>query len=936
MTVYSKIKSIGFILTLLLLSYKNILGQEIIFSDNFEEGSFLSQWQINPGQPNGVIEVFPTEGLEGNYAVRIGKSKDDTHTLNRLDLPLDLSGNQQFMLQFVIYSNHEESHVQDGIFLSVDGGTSFEKIFAFEFDQWPQKYGASLPPINLNALARAKGILLSEESIIRFQQYGKDDFNGGQEFSDGIYLDHVEVLGYNIAYASLPFFEDFSNDKLFQESSTILTGNAILSDSSDVISPAALVEIVHFDNIRGNVLRMGSKMDKSPATNALDIHLNLASYHHAKLQFDIYDNRDETHAADGIFFSDNGGLSFRKVYAFDADHWSDDHFGSLPPLNINELAQAYGLKTNERFVIRFQQHDDDDFEGSRLSSDGIMIDNIRVYDKPPVYASLPLHESFEDKELAPYWQVGFAAYDGSVKPNGIVEVTTMKDGNRAVRLGSSTDKSYTTNALDLYIDMEGHHEASLNFDFYDNYDESHPLDGIFFSSDGGRNFKKVFDFDCDNWTDGQFGDIPSLSIAQLAKQQNLNLTQSFVVRFQQYDDDDFEGTRTISDGIYLDNISITDPVALTYQKIPFSENFEDTLGAHWHVGNPMLTASVQHIKPGGFIKILDSVGYQSSRGLAIGRTEDGKQTTNAIDLHLDLSQQQSLQLNFWLYNNYDMVDKEDGIWLSRDGGKSFAKAWSFPEAKGRYQAHFLNLDSLAVTANIRFSEQYVIRFQQSGDRKFTGTGNLKGGIYLDDISVAQSIPAPQVVGAADSLLLNICGEYFFKWAKVKAAENFHFQVYTYEHGKEVVVQDTIITDASHTVTGLEEDSAYFCRVKAYNVYTSSKWSTPVTFDTFTTFEADLQIYDANSDQHKIVLQANEKPSYEYRWFKNGKPLDEESSHLCTVSEPGEYSVFISNNSCGIMSAPLKIEGETLGMANDNFLEDIDKTTSNIPDHKADR
>ncbi|WPP53077.1 fibronectin type III domain-containing protein [Catalinimonas niigatensis] len=928
MALYKTLRTFATVLIVSLSFHLN--AQQIIFSDNFEEGSFRPEWQISPGQPNGAIEVFPSNTLEGEYAARLGKSNDGDYALNRLDLPIDLSGGQLIMLQLMIYNNQEETHVQDGIFLSVDGGASFEKIVSFRFEDWPQKYTGTLAPIHINALARAKGLLLSKQSIIRIQQYGKDDFIGGKEFSDGIYIDKVEVIAHNPEYASLPFKENFNSGQL---SSSVLKGDPMLSDSSGITSPTSVIEIIDFDSTQGKVLRMGSRLDKSPATNALDLYLNLASQQFVKLKFDIYDNRDETHPADGILFSDDGGYSFHKVFAFDPDHWSDNGFGSFPPLDVNTLALKYGLKLSEHFVIRFQQHDDDDFEGSRLSSDGLIFDNFHIYNAVPSYATLPFNESFDDTPLASYWQEGSPSFTSIVKPNGIVEIVTMEDGNRAVRLGSSADKSYTTNALDLYLNLKGRYEAELSFRYYDNYDETHEQDGIFFSNDGGKSFKKVFDFDGDNWTDKQFGKIKSLNIQELSRKQQLELTENFVIRFQQYDDDDFEGTRTISDGIYLDDISVVEPERF-YANIPFSENFEDTLASHWRYGNPMLTTTIQNIKPGGMVQIVDSIGCRKSKGLAIGRREDGKQTTNSIDLHLNLDHQQNLQLNFLLNNNYDEIDEEDGLWFSNDGGKSFKKAWNFPEFKGKYKAYSLNFDSLVTITNHRFSNQFVIRFQQSGSRKFSGMGNLKGGIYIDNITVAQNITKPEILWPPDSTQLTECGVHTFSWTKTPLAENYQMQIYTYKGGNEVIVQDTIITEVSHTVKNLIEDSAYYCKVKAFNTYTSSKWSSPVAFRTFSTFEADLQISGKLKEENKVILQASEFPSYEYQWYKNGEPLNSKANHRFTVDEPGKYTVFISNKICGMMSPTLEISPSTLGFIEDYTKNDAELSFPNMYSDKS--
>lgn len=908
-------KAYGIISILMLSMCGTLSAQEVLFTDDFESGSFRPEWTFGAGQPNGVIEVTPTESLEGAYAARLGKSSDDEYALNRLDLPLDLSLPGQMILELMVGHSYEETQVQDGIFLSTDGGASFTKIYGFAYENWAVRKSGFLPPINISALARKEGLALSRNSVIRFQQYGKDDFNGSADFSDGIYIDKVTVLAVDIPHAKLPFIEDFSAGNL---QLPMITGDPALSDSSDVLSNAFVLDVVAFeaDSSRGNVLRMGSKFDKSPATSAADIYLDLAGEKNVKLSFDFYDNRDETSPADGIFFSDNGGYSFKKVMSFDTDNWADDVFGTMPLLNVDRLARLHGLNLNERFVIRFQQHGSNDFEGSRLSSDGIMIDNVRVFTVETSYAQLPFTENFDVPKLASYWQSGAPYYPDmavSISPYGIVEPVTMEDGRTAVRLGNTVDRCYTTNALDLYIEMAGHPDAMLSFTYIDNYDETHEQDGIFFSNDGGDTFEKVFDFDGEEWTDKIEGSFNSLSIAQLAQAKNISLTDSFVIRFQQHDNDDFIGTRTISDGIYLDDIRIEEPQP-EYLSVPFREDFEsDTLKAYWSFGNPMLTAQVQNIKPGGVVAILDSVGINQSGGLALGRTSDGKPTTNALDLHLALAGEKNLELKFWLHNNYNELGEEDGIWLSRDGGHTFKKAYSYPSALGSKKLCSINLDSLAAASGVRYSDQFVVRFQQSDDRRFDGRGNMKGGLYLDNVVVTNILNTPLVALPSDSTLLTDCQEYPLNWQEVINSTSYRAQLFVMDGEKEMVVKDTSLTSNKVLFTELAEDSTYYCRVQALGNFTAGEWSNPVMFRTYRMFEASLQISGVVQDENTVVLQASKLPAHEYQWYRNGEKLDSTNKPNLSVQEPGEYSVFITNESCGVMSPALEVNAKALGL-----------------------
>ena len=137
------------------------------------------------------------------------------------------------------------------------------------------------------------------------------------------------------------------------------------------------------------------------------------------------------------------------------------------------------------------------------------------------------------------------------------------------------DNSGTTNALDLHLNLQGKSQVNMTFKIHDISDEDNPQDGIYFSNDAVKTFKKVFDFKPESWCD-QYGQFPPFDIDELARKVNLSFTSQFVIRFQQHDDGDFGYGSIVPDGFYLDDVKVYEP-KLTYATLPFSDGFENSV-----------------------------------------------------------------------------------------------------------------------------------------------------------------------------------------------------------------------------------------------------------------------------------------------------------------------------------------------------------------------
>jgi hypothetical protein len=817
------------------LSTSLLKAQEVIFYEDFESDSVSELWTARPGKNHGVIEIVQLSAADSNHVVRIGKRTDGDGkpTLNRLDLALDLSGFPQVLLEFDIYHYFDATQPQDGLFLSVDAGQSFTKIYSFDYDNWVPRATGSIPPLNLTLLAKAKQLTLSNSTVIRFQQYGSNDFNGSEQYSDGLQLDNIRVSVPDIEYTTLPFYENFEKGTW---SPALMVGNTINTNPGQSPSPFGVVEVVSYDEQRGRIVRLGSRYDKHYAANALDLHANLSSQAEVELSFKLLSNLDETHPQDGIYFSSDGGQHFTKVFDFDLEPWRKKEFGAYPPINVSQLARQHGIPLTSQFVIRFQQYDDSDFEGSRLTSDGIYLDDIALQEAAIVYAPYPFSEDFEADSLAACWKWGMPDTQDTavaITPTGKVKLLTTEN-NQVISLGNSVDQLYTTNALDLHLDLSRAINPELSFKILSHYDETHALDGVYFSQDAGRRFIKVLNFDGDHWAHKAWGNFHALNIRELAAQHQMSLTDRFVIRFQQHDDDDFTGTRTLSDGILLDDIKVEEPQCQYYASLPFKETFDSTtLASYWRVGNPNQTADKQLIRPGGSASLVDTLSYSQPNALALGRLSDGELTASALDLHLDLSYQSNLELNFWMYNHIAEDREENGIWISNNGGKSYKKAYRFnPSEQQQYQHHSINLDSLVDAVALDYTQQFIIRFQHVGDRSFLGKGSFASGAFLDDVVLTNRLDAPNV----QDIRLNYHDETRqpqIQWSPTESATSYDVQLYLEEVSAHHLVNEKSLTEDFLLISSkdLVSGHLYYFLIRSSNSFTKSNWSTPVAIST---------------------------------------------------------------------------------------------------------
>ncbi|MEZ4652948.1 MAG: S8 family serine peptidase [Candidatus Eisenbacteria bacterium] len=119
-------------------------------------------------------------------------------------------------------------------------------------------------------------------------------------------------------------------------------------------------------------LTMDSSTSNSYAQNEAWLHLDLSGEGQVDLSFWWKEFGDETHAQDGIYFSNNGGASFVKVQDLNGGSTTNNTWFEYN-LDLDQLAATAGLTLTDQFVIKFQQYDN-----YPIATDGFAFDDISV------------------------------------------------------------------------------------------------------------------------------------------------------------------------------------------------------------------------------------------------------------------------------------------------------------------------------------------------------------------------------------------------------------------------------------------------------------------------------------------------------------------------------------------------------------------------------
>ncbi|MDO6437172.1 T9SS type A sorting domain-containing protein [Cyclobacterium sp. 1_MG-2023] len=785
---------------------------QVIFEDDFESGGLKTEWTAIPGEDNAVVGIEnQIQGrnvfYQGSNGLAMGKTSSKGGLVtNRLDLKLDLSTYSQVEMDFYLNNYFDETHPQDGIYISDDDGATFTKVMDFDGDNWQGDVYSKVPPLDIDRLASHYGLTLSTTFIIRFQQYDDSYFGAYSSSSrDGIFIDDVEVRVPDQTYIStFPYSTGFEGSVELpagwkQANPTFPYINSVEANSTGLVSGASTVRLEGIAAVGSTIsarnasregsngLILGKRVGGELGAVAVDLHLDLSSTPDIELSFWMNNYFENTHPLDGIFFSDDAGVTFTKVMDFDGDNWASASWSQLPPLDIDRLASHYGLTLSSSFIVRFQQYDNSYFGAySSSSRDGIFIDDVEVREPDQTYIStFPYSTGFEDGSKLPSgWKqanpsfpyinpveansTGLVNGVSTVRLEGIAAVgstisarNASREGSNGLILGKRVGGVLGAVAVDLHLDLSNTPDIELSFWMNNYFENTHPIDGIFFSDDAGVTFTKVMDFAGDKWASASWSQLPPLDIDRLASHYGLTLSSSFIVRFQQYDNSYFGAYSSSSrDGIFIDDVEVRVPDQTYISTFPYSTGFEDgsKLPSGWKQANPSfpyinpveanstgLVNGVSTVRLEGVAAVGSTISTRNasregSNGLILGKRVGGELGAVAVDLHLDLSNTPDIELSFWMNNYFENTHPIDGIFFSDDAGVTFTKVMDFDGDKWANaswgQLPPLDIDRLASHYGLTLSSTFIVRFQQYDNSYFGAySSSSRDGIFIDDVEV---------------------------------------------------------------------------------------------------------------------------------------------------------------------------------------------------------
>ena len=171
---------------------------------------------------------------------------------------------------------------------------------------------------------------------------------------------------------------------------------------------------------------------------------------------------------------------------------------------------------------------------------------------------------------------------------------------------------------------------------------------------------------------------------------------------------------------------------VTYSSVPYSIGFESGLDENW-------TMYESH-RYGRSVLNTDHSPHTGSYHITMDVLNNGYYNTNEAWLHLNLSGESDVILQFWWKDTGDESHISDGIYISDDGGDNFTKIYNLTNGSSTYSKVSIDLSNEIDDAELDHSSTFVVKFQQYDNYTIP-----TDGIAIDDVQLCVPLSEPSYI-----------------------------------------------------------------------------------------------------------------------------------------------------------------------------------------------
>lgn len=198
-------------------------------------------------------------------------------------------------------------------------------------------------------------------------------FKGGLRIALFVLIGILPQLSSAQTYATIPYATGFESGSL--DASWTATSSQ-LGPNIEVVQTGTLTWSTQtaYSHTGNYFLGMDYETGGVYNLNQADLHLNTTGASNLRLKFWWAEWNDETEAQDGIYVSDDGGISYTKILDLDGAAATDLNWYHFD-MSLDSVNALYGLLFTSNYIVRFQQYDNYYFAGG---NDGFLFDDIQV------------------------------------------------------------------------------------------------------------------------------------------------------------------------------------------------------------------------------------------------------------------------------------------------------------------------------------------------------------------------------------------------------------------------------------------------------------------------------------------------------------------------------------------------------------------------------